>query len=91
MFLMPIAARTQGYSGADLLQLCKTAAQNAIEASTASGALHHISTEDLEQALAEVRPSTRPWFDNARNYAMFANEGGVYDDLVAYMRANKLL
>jgi hypothetical protein len=37
-----------------------------------------------------VSPSTRPWFDVARNYAMFANEGGAYDDLLTYMRRHKL-
>jgi hypothetical protein len=37
-----------------------------------------------------VAPSTRPWFDVARNYAMFANEAGAYDDLLAYMRRHKL-
>jgi len=41
--------------------------------------------------LKDVRPSTTAWFDTARNYALFANEGGIYDDLLAYMRANKLL
>ncbi len=44
---------------------------------------------DFTRALKEVRPSTRPWFDTARNYAMFANEGGLYDDLLTFMRENK--
>ena len=26
----------------------------------------------------------------ARNFAMFANEGGVYDDLLDYMRAHRI-
>jgi AAA+ superfamily predicted ATPase len=89
--LRGIAARTQGFSGADLAHLCETAAENAMEASAASGVLRPISVDDVHRALAEVRPSTRPWFDAARNYAMFANESGVYDDLVAYMRAHKML
>jgi len=86
-----IAAQTQGFSGADLAHLCETATENAMEASAAKGALQPISAKDIQHALSEVRPSTRPWFDTARNYAMFANEGGVYDDLAAYMRANKML
>ena len=44
----------------------------------------------LNDALKQVKPSTRAWFEVARNYAMFANEGGVYDDLLAYMRAKKI-
>lgn len=30
--------------------------------------------------------STDPWFSPARGVAMFANEGGAYDELVAYFR-----
>lgn len=86
-----IGTRTQGFSGADLAHLCETAAENAMEASAASGVLRQISADDVQGALADVRPSTRPWFEVARNHAMFANESGVYDDLVAYMRANKML
>jgi hypothetical protein len=40
--------------------------------------------------MREVRPSTRPWFEIARNYAMFANEGGMYDDLLEYIKANRI-
>jgi AAA+ superfamily predicted ATPase len=86
-----IAARTQGFSGADLAHLCETAAENAMEASAGSGILRPISPQDVQRALTEVRSSTRPWFDTAKNYAMFANEGGVYDELLAYMQANKML
>lgn len=41
--------------------------------------------------LRDVKPSTGPWFDTARNVAQFANEGGTYDGLVAYMRARRLM
>jgi hypothetical protein len=41
--------------------------------------------------LKEIRPSTRAWFEVARNYAMFANDGGTYDDLLDYLRACRLL
>ncbi len=36
-------------------------------------------------------PSTGPWFTTARNVAMFANEGGAYDELVTYLKKQKLL
>jgi hypothetical protein len=50
-----------------------------------------IEQPDFDRALREVKPSTRPWFTVARNVAMFANEGGTYDDLVAYLKGRKLL
>ena len=42
-------------------------------------------------ALRQVRPSTRPWFETARNFVLFGNESGAYDDLMAYMKTKKLL
>jgi hypothetical protein len=45
----------------------------------------------LKKALKEIKPSTRAWFEVARNYAMFANDGGTYDELLDHLRANKLI
>jgi SpoVK/Ycf46/Vps4 family AAA+-type ATPase len=88
--LRKIVARTDGYSGADLAQLCEAAAELALADSIESGSVRKIRMSDLEQALAETRPSTHAWFQTARNYALFANEGGTYDDLLAYIRKHKL-
>lgn len=89
--LKTIAAKTNEYSGADLAHLCEAAAELAMEDSLLSGKVRPISRGDFKQALRDVRPSTRPWFEVARNYALFSNEGNVYDDLLEYLRANKLL
>ncbi|MEA2566279.1 MAG: hypothetical protein QOD49_1456 [Actinomycetota bacterium] len=88
--LQRLAGRTEGFSGADLRLLCESAAESALEDSLQSGTTRPIHSGDFDRALREVSPSTRPWFDVARNYAMFANEGGAYDDLLAYMRRHKL-
>lgn len=86
-----VARHTPGFSGADLAHLCESAAEIALEDSINAGTPRPMTTPDLRQALKDVRPSTAAWFDSARNYALFANESGVYDDLVAYMRSQKLL
>jgi SpoVK/Ycf46/Vps4 family AAA+-type ATPase len=86
-----MAVRTEGFSGADLAHLCESAAEVALEDSIVTGQVRSISQDDLEQALRELRPSTRQWFETARNFVMFANDGGMYDDLMNYMRANRLL
>lgn len=85
-----IVPKTEGYSGADLVHLCESAAELAMADSLASGTARPISMDDFRRALAEARASTRSWFETARNYAQFANDGGMYDDLLAYMRRNKL-
>jgi hypothetical protein len=50
------------------------------------GAARPLTTADLGAALHEVRPSTGPWLDVARNVAQYANDGGVFDDLAAFLR-----
>jgi AAA+ superfamily predicted ATPase len=82
---------TDGYSGADIAHICETAAERALLDSVRRGEPRLIGQADLEAAVAEVRPSLGTWFDTARNVALFANEGGAYDDLVAYLRKRRLI
>lgn len=89
--LRRVVAATEDFSGADLAHLCETAAEFAMADSVRAGEVRMIEQRDLDRALKEVRPSTRPWLSTARNVAMFANEGGVYDDLVRYLKQRRLL
>jgi SpoVK/Ycf46/Vps4 family AAA+-type ATPase len=89
--LRRLSKLTDGYSGADLAQICETAAEYALLHSARSGTVRMIGTPDLERAVQEVRPSIGPWLDLARNVAQFANEGGAYDDLLAYLRERRLV
>ena len=82
---------TDGYSGADIAHICETAAERALLDSVRLGEPRLIGQADLEAAITEVRPSLGTWFDTARNVALFANEGGAYDDLAAYLRKRKLI
>jgi SpoVK/Ycf46/Vps4 family AAA+-type ATPase len=82
---------TDGYSGADIAHICETAAERALLDSVTRGEPRLIGQADLEAAVTEVRPSLGTWFDTARNVALFANEGGAYDDLVAYLRKRRLI
>lgn len=82
---------TEGFSGADLAHLCDTAAEHAMEDSMETGKVRPIRRQDFQAALKEVKPSTRPWLETARDYAMFANEGGAYDDLLDYLRSVRLV
>jgi SpoVK/Ycf46/Vps4 family AAA+-type ATPase len=85
-----LAKQTDGYSGADLAHLCDTAAEAALLDSARSGTVRMIGMRDLEGALSEVKPSIGPWLETARNVALFANESGDYDDLLAYLKRRKL-
>jgi SpoVK/Ycf46/Vps4 family AAA+-type ATPase len=85
-----LAKRTDGWSGADLRHLCDSAAELALEDCLTTGQARPISMADCKNALREVRPTVEPWFQMARNHAEFGNEGGVYDDLLAYLRGRRL-
>jgi SpoVK/Ycf46/Vps4 family AAA+-type ATPase len=81
-----VAKRTDGFSGADLQSLVDGATELAITRSLESGDDVPIDSAMLEQSRQEMRPSTRPWLESARNYALYANEGGSWDDLLAYLK-----
>jgi AAA+ superfamily predicted ATPase len=86
-----LAKLTDGYSGADIAHICETASERALMDSIRRGEPRMIGQDDLEAAVAEVKPSLGAWFDTARNVALFANEGGAYDDLAAYLRKRRLI
>jgi len=85
-----IAAATEDYSGADVAHLCESAAELALEESL-SGTIRPVTFAHFKRAMKDVRPSIRSWLETAKNHALFANDGGVYDDLLDYLRARRLI
>lgn len=83
--LRKVAQRTDGYTGADLALVCEQAAESALEASTRRGEVVPISQRDLLAAVKEIRPSISGWIETARNYAIYNNDGGQYDDLLEFI------
>lgn len=86
-----IAKQTGEYSGADLAHLVESAAELAMEESLETGNVRSISQNDFKRALREVKPSTRAWFEIAKNHALFANDGGIYDDLLEYLKEIRMI
>lgn len=87
--LHAIAKQTELYSGADLRALCERAAESALEKSLASGRVHAVTQRDLERVLQSARSTVLEWFSTAKNYARYANEGGQYDELAAFLKQAK--
>lgn len=84
---LEVAAKlADGFSGADIDAVVETATELAIDASIKSGSEKAIDDTLLGRALRDTRPSTRPWFETARNFVLYANEGGLYDELLAHLR-----
>ena len=80
-----IAERTSGFSGADLRELVETAVDEAIEESLSMGRELPVGMAHLRTALAERKATTLEWLTTARNYARYSNEGGQYDDVLAFL------
>ncbi|WP_030198623.1 tetratricopeptide repeat protein [Streptomyces sp. NRRL S-87] len=89
--LARIVKLTEDFSGADLAHVCESAAEYALLDSARSGTVRMIGTKDLLNAAKQIKPSSESWFAAARNVAMFANDGGMYDDLVAYLKKKRKL
>ena len=82
--------KTSGFSGADVAHICETATELALARAMESGSMAPISTKDVEAAMREIRPSTAKWFQTAKNYAMFGNSSGEFNDLAEYITKNRL-
>lgn len=80
-----LAKATSGFSGADIGNVVETAADFAIEESIKKGEELPIRGEHIQRALAAVRPTTTEWLSSARNFARYANEGGQYDEVLAFL------
>lgn len=81
-----LAARTSGFSGADLRELVESAVDEAIEESIDRGAEQAVSHAHFKAALAERKPTTLEWLTTARNYARYSNESGQYDDVLEFLK-----
>jgi AAA+ superfamily predicted ATPase len=81
-----LARKTEGFSGADLKGLVDVAVEQKLREALKDGVPRPLTTRDLAAAAAAVRPSTKEWFATARNYALYANQGGIYDDILKYLK-----
>ena len=84
-----IAKETPDYSGADIKAMIDIAVEDKLRESMASGNLQPLGTKDLLKAAKQHRPTTLEWFSSARNYALYANESGLYDDILKFLKIKK--
>jgi len=87
--LAAVAKKLDGFSGADLQAVIDICVEDKLKAAFSSGVPEPIQTKDLITAAKRHKPTTREWFNTARNYALYANESGLYDDILAYLKIKK--
>jgi len=81
-----LAKKTDQFSGADLKAVIDLAVEQKLREAMQAGVPKPLSTKDLAAAAGKVRPSVKEWFSTARNYALYSNQGGLYDDILKHLR-----
>jgi len=84
-----LAKKTQDFSGADLEGLVSRTVESKLEQAIKTGRPSPITTKDLLAQAKTVQPTTKEWFATARNHALYSNEGGLYDDILTYLKIKK--
>lgn len=84
-----IAKRTADFSGADLEAIIDIAIEQKLEEAMRKGTPQPLFTNDLLDAVKRHRSTTKEWFNTAKNYALFSNEAGLYDDILDFLNIKK--
>jgi transitional endoplasmic reticulum ATPase len=80
-----LAKKTENFSGADMKGLVDAAIEDKLREAMRTGQPKPLTTKDLIGAAKRLKPTTREWFSTARNYALYSNQGGIYDDVIEYL------
>ena len=84
-----LARKTKGFSGADLKAMFDITTEQALARAMREGRVVPLTTDDLLQTARDLRPSARAWFESAKNYALYANQSGFYDDVLSFLNLRK--
>ena len=81
-----LGQKTEGFSGADLKAVVDLAIEGKLREAMRTGVPQPLTSKDMLAAAKTLKPTTREWFSTARNYALYSNQGGVYDDVLKYLK-----
>lgn len=84
-----LAKRTKDFSGADLKAVFDVASEEKLSIAMRENRVVPISTDDLVRAAKSMQPSTKAWFESAKNYALYANQSGFYNDILTFLGIKK--
>ena len=84
-----LAKKSPEYSGADIEAAIDIAVESKLEEAINSGVPQPLKTKDILKAIKKHKPSTKEWFVTAKNFALYANESGLYDNILEYLKIKK--
>jgi transitional endoplasmic reticulum ATPase len=81
-----LGRKTDHFSGADLKAVVDVAVERKLQEAMKTGLAVPLTMKDLAGAAGTLKPTTKEWFATARNYALYSNQGGIYDDILHYLK-----
>lgn len=84
-----LSKTAKGFSGADINAVIDVAIEEKLQESFKTGKLEPLSTKTILKAIKKVKPSTKEWFNSAKNYALYSNDSGLYDEILNYLNIKK--
>lgn len=84
-----MAKAAKDFSGADIQAAIDIAIEQKLTESFEKGIPKPLSTKDILKGIKKVKPSTKEWFTTSKNYALYANDAGLYDDVLTYLNIKK--
>jgi len=81
-----LARQTTDFSGADLKGVVDRAVEEKLREAMQRGVPQPLTNRDFLAVIKTVQPTVKSWFATARNYALYANESGLYNDILDYLK-----
>jgi len=81
-----IAKNAKDYTGADLKALVDVTIEEKLKIIIETGKETPIKTKDFLSSTKKIKPSSKIWFETAKNYAVYSNQSGQYDDILNYLK-----
>lgn len=84
-----LSNKTELYSGADIENVVEIATESVITEIMQTGLERPIEMRDLLSSIGNTHPSTIEWLRTIKNYVMYANQSGQYNDVSDYLNSVK--
>lgn len=87
--MQALANASKEFSGADIKAVIDMAIEDKLQDSFETGNLEPLTMKSILKAIKKNNPSTKEWFTSAKNYALYSNDSGLYDDILKYLKIKK--
>ncbi len=84
-----IAKKTDSFSGADLKSMFDITVERTLARAMKENHIIPITSKELMNTVKSIKPTTKNWFETAKNYALYSNQNGIYDEILEYLGIKK--